>query len=61
MTPEHVYHLRAVEWTAGRGTDYVGSFAEVRGAHYRRGYDSELFDILAAEVVESVHRASGDA
>src|SRR5450756_3152452 len=61
MTPEDVHHLRAVGRAAGGGTDYFGSFAEVRGTHYRRGYDGELFHILDAEVVEAVHRASGDA
>jgi len=60
MTPEDLHHLRAVRRAAGGGTDYFGSFAEVRGAHYRRGYDGELFHILAAEVIEAVHRASGD-
>ena len=61
MTPEDVYHLSAVGRAAGGGTDYFGSFPEVRGAHYRRGYDGELFHILAAEVIEAVHRAAGDA
>jgi len=42
-------------------SDYFGRLAEVRGAHYRRGYDGELFHILAAEVVEAMHRASRDA
>ena len=41
--------------------DYFGSFAEVRGAHYRRGYDGELFRICAAQVIESMHPASGNA
>jgi hypothetical protein len=31
------------------------------GAHYRWGYESELFHILAAEVIEAVHCASGYA
>src|SRR5512141_2403753 len=61
MTPEDLRHLRAVGRAAGGGIDYFGSLAEVRGAHYRGGYDGELFHILAAEVVEAVHRASGDA
>lgn len=61
MTPEDLHYLRAVGRAAAGGTDYFGSFAEIRGAHYRRGYDGELFHILAAEVVEAVHRASGDA
>ena len=60
MTPEDLHHLRAVGRADG-GIDYFGSFSEVRGAHYRRGYDGELFRILAAEIVEAVHRASGDA
>src|ERR1035437_10711525 len=61
MTPEDVDHLGAVGKAAGGGTDYFGSFAEVRGAHYRRGYDGELFHIRAPEVIEAVHCASGDA
>jgi len=61
MTPEDVHHLRAVGRAADGGIHYFGSFAEVRGAHYRRGYDGKLFHILAAEVIEAVHRASGDA
>jgi hypothetical protein len=61
MTPEDLNHLRAIDRAAGGGTDYFGSFAEVRGAHYRRAYDGELFHILAAEVIEAVHRSSGDA
>jgi hypothetical protein len=61
MTPEDVHHLRAVGRAADGGIDYFGSFPEVRGAHYRGGYDGKLFHILAAEVIEAVHRASGDA
>lgn len=61
MTPEDVHHLRAVGRAAGGATDYFVSFAEVHGAHYRRGYYSELFRIRAAEVIEAVHRASGNA
>jgi hypothetical protein len=61
MTPEDLHYLRAVWRSAGRGTDHLGSFAEIRGAHYRRGYDGELFHVLAAEVVEAVYRAPGDA
>jgi hypothetical protein len=58
MTPEDIHHLCAVGGIAGC-TDYFGSFAEVCGAHYRRGYDGQLFHILAAEVIEAVHGASG--
>jgi len=61
MTPEDLHHFRAIGRPAGGGTDYFGSFTEVRWAHYRRGYDGELFRIIAAEVIESVHRTSGDA
>jgi hypothetical protein len=61
MAPENVHHLRAVGWAASGGTNDFGRFAEVRGAHYRRGYDGELFHILVAEVIETVNRASGDA
>jgi hypothetical protein len=61
MTPEDLHHFRAVRRPAGGGTDYFGSFTEVRGAHYRRSYDGELFRIIAAEVIEAVHRTSGDA
>ncbi len=61
MTAEDVHHLRGVGRAAGGGTDYFGSFAEVRRTHYGRGYDGELFHILAAEVIEAVYRAAGDA
>jgi hypothetical protein len=61
MTPEDVHHLRAVGRAAASGTDDFGRLAEVRGTHYRRGYDGELLHILAAEVVEAMDRASGDA
>ena len=61
MTPENFHHPRVVRWSTGGGVDYFGSFAEVPGAHYRRGYDDELFHILGAEVVEAVRRASGNA
>jgi len=61
MTPEDVHHFRAIGWAATGGGDYFGGFSEVRGAHYRRGYDGELFHILVAEIVEAVHRASGDS
>src|SRR5947208_16846192 len=61
MTPEDVHHFPAIGWAAGGGVDYFGGFSEVRGAHYRRGYDGELFHILVAEIIEAVHRASGDA
>ena len=40
---------------------YFGGLAEVRGPHDRRRYDGELFHILVAEIIEAVHRASGDA
>lgn len=43
------------------GTDYLGSLAEVGGAHYRAGYDAELFRIHAAEIIEAVYRTAGDA
>jgi hypothetical protein len=36
MTPKDVDHFRAVR-RAASGTDYFGSFAEVRGTHDRRG------------------------
>jgi len=61
MTPEDVHHLRAIGRAAASGTDYFCRLAEVCGAHYGRGYDGELFHILAAEVVEAMYRASGDA
>jgi hypothetical protein len=61
MAPEDVHHLRAVGRAAASGIDYFGRLAEVRGAHYRRGYDGELLHILAAEVVEAMYRASGNA
>src|SRR5215472_16130360 len=61
MTAEYFYHLRAVWWAAGGSVDYLGGLAEVCGPHDRRGYDGELFHILVAEIVEAVHRTSGDA
>ena len=61
MTPENIRHLRAVGRPPGGGIDYFSSFAEVRGPHDRRGYEGELFRILAAEVIETVHRPSWDA
>ena len=61
MTPKDLRHLRAVKGAASGGTEYFGSFADVRGAHYCRGYDGELFHILAAEVIEAVHGAAGNA
>jgi len=60
MTAEDINHFRAIGRAAGGG-DYFGGFSEVCGAHYRRGYDGELFHILVAEIIEAVHRASGDA
>ena len=61
MTPEDVHHLRAVGLAASGGTDYFGSFAEVRRAHYRRRYDGQLLHIRVAEVIEAMQRTSGDA
>src|SRR5207248_8592512 len=61
MTAEDINHFRAIGRAAGGGGDYFGGFSEVCGAHYRRGYDGELFHILVAEIIEAVHRASGDA
>jgi hypothetical protein len=61
MTAEDVYHFRAIGRASGGIGDYFSGFSEVRGAHYRRGYDGELFHILVAEIIEAVHRASGDA
>src|SRR6266849_10114344 len=60
MTAEDVHHFRAIRRTASGGADYFGGLAEVRRPHDRRGYDGELFHILVAEIVEAVHRASGD-
>ena len=61
VTLEDLRHLLAVGRAAAGGTDHLGSLAEVCGAHYRRGYEGELFHILAAEVVETVYCAPGDA
>jgi len=61
MTAEDINHFRAIGRAAAGGVYYFGSFSEVRGAHYRRGYDGELLRILVAEIIEAVHRASGDA
>jgi len=61
MTAEDVHHFRAIGRATASGVYYFGSFSEVRGAHYRGGYDGELLYILVAEIIEAVHRASGDA
>ena len=61
MTPEDVHHPLAVGRPAGGGTDEFSRFAEICGTHYRRGYDGELFRVLAAEVIKAVHHAPGDA
>lgn len=61
VAPEDLRHLLAIGGAAAGGADHFGSFAEVCGAHHRRSYDGELLYILAAEVVEAVYRASGDA
>src|SRR5215472_16956766 len=61
MTAEDLHHFRAIRWATGGSVDYFGGLAEVCGPHDRRGYDGELFHILVAEIVEAVHRASGDA
>jgi hypothetical protein len=61
MTPEDVHHFRAIGRATGGGVDYFGGFSEVRGAQHRGGYDGELLRILGAEIIEAVHRASGDA
>ena len=61
MTAEDVHHFRAIRRTASGGADYFGGLAEVRRPHDRRGYDGELFHILVAEIIEAVHRSSGDA
>jgi hypothetical protein len=61
MTAEDVHHLLTVGRAAGGGSDHFSSFAEICRAHYRWGYEGELFHILAAEVIEAVHCASGYA
>ena len=61
MTAEDINHFRAIGRAAAGGCDYFGGFSEVCGAHYRGRYDGELFHILVAEIIEAVHRASGDA
>jgi hypothetical protein len=61
MTSEDLHHPRAIGRAAAGGSDDFGRFAEVRRAHYRRGYDGELFNILAAEVVEAMYGTTGDA
>ena len=55
--PEDLHHLCSVGRAGGGGPDDFGRFAEVRGAHDRRGDDGELFHILAAEVIEAMGRA----
>ena len=52
-TAEDACHLRAVRRAAAGGTDDFGGFAEVRRAHHRGAYDSELFHIHAAELIKS--------
>ena len=61
MAAEDIHHFRTIGWAAGSGVDHFGSFPEIRGAHDRRRYDSELLRILVARIIETVHRASGDA
>jgi len=58
MTPEDLDHLPDVGRTTGSGAYYFSSLTEVGGAHNRRAYGDKLFRILAAEVIEAVHRAS---
>ena len=60
MTPEDLRHLGAIGRATGGGIDYFRSLPEVCGAHYRRGYDSELFYILVTEIIKAVQRASRD-
>jgi hypothetical protein len=61
MTAEDVHHFRAIGRTASGSVDYFGGLTEVGRPHNRRGYDGELFHILVAEIIEAVHRASGNA
>jgi hypothetical protein len=61
MTLEDIHHLRTVDRAAGCGNDYFGSLAEVRRSHDGRAYDSQLFHILAAEIVEPMHCATRNA
>src|SRR5271167_2842407 len=61
MTAEDVHHFCAIGRPAGGGGEYFSGFSEVRGAHYRRAYNGELYHILFPEIIEAVHRASGDA
>jgi len=61
MTAEDVHHLCTVGRAAGGSNDHFSSFAEICRAHYRWGYEGELFHIRAAEVIEAVHCASGYA
>ena len=61
MTAEDLHHFRSVRWAASGGIDCLSRFLEVCGAHYRRGYDGELFHILIAEIIEAMYRAARDA
>ncbi len=61
MAAKNIRHFHAIGRAATGPGDYFSGFAEVRRAHDRGGYDAKLFHILGAEVVEAVHRASGDA
>ena len=58
MAAEDIRHFRVIGRAAGGG-DYFSGFSEVCGAHYRRGYDDELFHILIAEIIEAVQRRPG--
>jgi hypothetical protein len=61
MTPENVHHLRSVGWTAASSRNYCSSFTEVLWPHNCWRYKDQLFHILASEVIEAVHRATGNA
>jgi hypothetical protein len=61
MSPEYIHYLFAVWRASCGGVDYFGSFAEIRGTHDRRRDDGELFHSLAAEIIEAMHCAAGDA
>ena len=55
------HHFGEIGRTVGRGAHHFGSFSEVRGAHYGRGYDRELPHIRVAKIVEAVHGPPGNA
>src|SRR5271167_598761 len=59
MTAEDVHHFCAIGRPAGGGGEYFSGFSEVRGAHYRRAYNGELYHILSLANCYSAHDSLG--